>query len=55
MVSNLLYPAVTPNRGPLLVNRQRAQMLGITLTPGMGIEEYIDKAGALKAVEDPKR
>ena len=28
----------TPKRGPLIVNRQRAQMLGLTLTPEMEIE-----------------
>lgn len=42
------YPAYTPGRGPLIVNRQRAQMLGIALTPEMGIEEFIDDAAALK-------
>ncbi len=42
------YPAVTPKRGSLLVNRQRAKMLGITLTPEMGVEEIIEEAAALK-------
>lgn len=40
-----------PSRGPLIVNRQRAQMLGITLIPEMGIEEVIDEAAALQAPE----
>ena len=42
------YPAVRPKRGALLVNRERAKMLGIALTPEMGIEEYIEEAAALK-------
>lgn len=42
------YAAVTPKCVALLVNRERARMLGITLTPEMGIEEYIDEAAALK-------
>jgi ABC-type uncharacterized transport system substrate-binding protein len=37
-----IYPPRAPKRGPLMVNRQRAQMLGITLTENMGIEEYIE-------------
>ncbi len=43
------YPPRTPKRGPLMVNRQRAQMLGITLTKEMGIEEYIDDASVLNS------
>jgi ABC-type uncharacterized transport system substrate-binding protein len=31
-----------PKRGALMVNRERARMLGINLTPKMGIEEYVD-------------
>ena len=46
------YPAVTPKRGSLLVNRQRAKMLGITLTPEMGVEEIIEEAAALKEPAD---
>ncbi|MFH1488940.1 MAG: ABC transporter substrate binding protein [Pseudomonadota bacterium] len=38
------YPPRAPKRGPLRVNRQRAEMLGITLTENMGIEEVIDGA-----------
>ena len=30
--------------GPLMVNKQRAVMLGIFLTDKMGIEEYVEKA-----------
>ena len=46
------YPTVTPKRGPLMVNRQRAQMLGIVLPaePGM-VQEYIDQALALQDSE----
>ncbi len=36
------YPPRAPRRGPLLVNRQRAQQLGIKLTDNRGIEEFID-------------
>ncbi len=42
------YPPRAPKRGPLMVNKQRAKMLGITLTPDLGIEEYIEEAAALK-------
>jgi len=42
------YPVRAPKRGVLIANRQRAAMLGITLTPEMGIEEYVEKAAALK-------
>lgn len=34
-------------RGPLVVNKERAQALGLALTPAMGIEECIDRAGVL--------
>ena len=34
------YPARTPSRGALMVNRERAKMLGIALTPDKDIEEY---------------
>jgi ABC-type uncharacterized transport system substrate-binding protein len=44
------YPPRTPPRGELMVNRQRAQMLGIRLTDDMGIEKYIEKASALEQV-----
>ncbi len=49
------YPAVKPNRGALLVNRERAKMLGIALTPEMGIEEYIEEAAALKEKANDKK
>ena len=42
------YPPRTPDRGPLMVNKKRAEMLGIKLTQDMGIEEYIEEASALK-------
>ncbi len=42
------YPARTPPRGALMANRERAEMLGIKLADGMGIERYIDKATALE-------
>ena len=42
------YPARVASRGPLVVNRQRATMLGITLTPEMGIEKIIEEASVLK-------
>ncbi len=44
------YPARSPKRGPLIVNRQRAEMLDITLTDDMGIEQYIEKASVLVEV-----
>jgi ABC-type uncharacterized transport system substrate-binding protein len=46
------YPPRAPKRGNLIVNKQRAKMLGITLTPEMGIEEYIEEAAVLR--EAPK-
>ncbi len=36
------YPARTPKRGTLMVNKRRADMLGIKLAEEMEIEEYID-------------
>lgn len=42
------YPVRAPKRGVLIANKQRAAMLGITLTPEMGIEEYMEEAAALK-------
>jgi putative ABC transport system substrate-binding protein len=42
------YATRAPKRGALIVNRQRATMLGIILTKDMGIEEYVEKAAALK-------
>ncbi len=43
-----IYPPRTPKRGPYMVNKQRANMLGIKLTTEMGIEEYVEDALALK-------
>ncbi len=43
-----MYHPVVPTRGNIVVNRQRAQMLGLTPTSEMGIEEYIDNTGTLK-------
>jgi putative ABC transport system substrate-binding protein len=37
-----------PPRGPFIVNRQRARMLGIAITPGAGAEETIETALALE-------
>ncbi len=36
------YPARTPKRGALMVNRQRAKSLGIALTEEMGIERFVE-------------
>jgi ABC-type uncharacterized transport system substrate-binding protein len=41
-------PCVLPSRGKIMVNRQRAQMLGINLSDKDFIEEYIDKSLALE-------
>lgn len=41
------YPVRAPKRGALMVNKARAKMLGITLAPKMGIEEYVDAAETL--------
>jgi ABC-type uncharacterized transport system substrate-binding protein len=38
------YPVRAPKHGALMVNRARAKMLGIDLSPDMGIEEYIDSS-----------
>jgi len=35
-------PTRTPSRGALMVNRERAKALGISLTTDMGIEEYFN-------------
>jgi len=39
---------VIPKRGKIMLNRQRAQMLGIDLTDKIFIEEFIEKASALE-------
>lgn len=44
------YPPRVPKRGAFMANRQRAKILGIAFTQGMGIEEYIEEASALKDV-----
>jgi ABC-type uncharacterized transport system substrate-binding protein len=46
------YPPRAPKRGALIVNKQRARMLGISLSPDIGIEEYIEEASVLE--EAPK-
>jgi ABC-type uncharacterized transport system substrate-binding protein len=47
-LSPATYPARAARRGPLVANRQRATMLGLTLTPEMGIEKIIEEASVLK-------
>ncbi len=42
------YAPRTPSRGALRVNRERAGMLGISLTADQRIEEYVDVAEALQ-------
>lgn len=41
-------PVRAPERGPLILNRERARMLGIQVTEAMGAEEYVEKALALE-------
>lgn len=41
-------PVIAPERGAIMVNRQRAEMLGIDLADKGFIEEYVDKALALE-------
>ncbi len=41
-------PVIAPERGPIIVNRQRAEMLGIDLSDKGFIEEYVDKSLALE-------
>lgn len=41
-------PVIAPIRGAIIVNRQRAQMLGIDLSGKDFIEEYVDKSLALE-------
>ena len=36
------YIPRAPKRGPLMVNRQRAKMLGLELTESMGIEQVFE-------------
>lgn len=49
------YPPRAPKRGPLMVNKQRAAMLGITLTKGMGIEEYIETTQSVREGADERK
>lgn len=49
------YPPRIPPRGPLMVNKKRARMLGITLTDQMGIEEYIEENRASKEEQNGKK
>jgi ABC-type uncharacterized transport system substrate-binding protein len=42
------FPPVTPTRGPLKVNAERARSLGIPLGPELGIEQIVEEALALK-------
>jgi ABC-type uncharacterized transport system substrate-binding protein len=41
-------PVNTPERGAIIVNRKRAEMLGINLSDKGFIEEYVDQAKALE-------
>ena len=41
-------PVRSPERGPVIVNRQRAKMLGIDISGKAFIEEFIDRALALE-------
>ena len=47
------YPAFTPMRGPLLVNRQRARMLGIDIPEGVA-EEIVERASAWQGSGEAK-
>jgi ABC-type uncharacterized transport system substrate-binding protein len=47
-------PSIAPDRGPFIVNQERARMLGITLTPEMEIEEYVEQTLALKQFPNPR-
>ncbi len=48
------YPPRAPKHGALMVNTQRAKMLGLTLTKDMGIEEYIDTSVIDKKTDEGK-
>jgi len=41
-------PVIAPSRGAIMVNRQRAAMLGVDLSNKGFIEEYIEKSAALE-------
>ncbi len=49
------YPPRAPKRGALMVNTQRAKMLGIALTKDMGIEEYIETSVMDKKTDEGKQ
>lgn len=42
------YPVRAPGRGALMLNRERAKMLGIEVRPEWGIEVFVDRAEALQ-------
>jgi ABC-type uncharacterized transport system substrate-binding protein len=48
-------PCINPGRGPVIVNRQRAQMLGIDLSDKKFIEQYVDKALALEPAQETSK
>jgi len=41
-------PVITPTRGAVIINRQRAAMLGVNVSSKDFIEEFIDKSSALE-------
>ena len=43
-----VLPVKAPPRGPFIINRERAKMLGVNITEQMGAEEYIEKSLALE-------
>lgn len=47
-------PCLAPSRGALIVNRERAKMLGIKLTGNIGIEQYLEKSLALEKTPEDK-
>lgn len=47
-------PVVIPYRGAIIVNRQRAGMLGIDLSNKSFVEEYIDRSLALEKYPSPQ-
>lgn len=44
-----------PPRGPFIINQARAKMLGVTILPEMGVEEYIEKSLALGTYTESAR
>ncbi|MFH0984416.1 MAG: ABC transporter substrate binding protein [Candidatus Omnitrophota bacterium] len=49
-----VIPVVAPYRGAVMVNRQRAGMLGVDLSSQAFIEEYVDKSLALEKYPSPQ-